>query len=65
MLKSTNKEMKTLLFTLNKVIKTGEEIDIFEGITFNLKISLIEKNPPGVLNFHYTGNKDLLVFISR
>jgi len=25
LLKSTNKEMKTLLFTLNKVINTGEE----------------------------------------
>eukprot|EP00347_Sterkiella_histriomuscorum_P022055 403331844 len=78
MIKSANKEMKTLLFTLNKVIKNGEEqhklinenhntdIDIFEGIIYNLKINLSDKNPPGVLHITYTNiQKDLLIYISR
>ena len=34
MLKSTNKEMKTLLHNLNKVVKTGEDFhkELIEGL---------------------------------
>lgn len=77
MLKTANKEMKTLLFNLNKVMNNGEEthkqisehqtleIDIFEGITFSMKVYLHDRNPPGQLSFNYMGTRDLLVYISR
>jgi hypothetical protein len=66
MLKTTNKEMKTLLHNLNKVVKTGEdfhkelienipqEFEVFDGgITVNLKVNLKDRNPPCTLNFSY------------
>ncbi len=66
MLKSTNKEMKTLLHNLNKVVKTGEDfhkelienvpqdLEVFDsGITINLKVNLRDKNPPCTLHFVY------------
>jgi hypothetical protein len=66
LLKTTNKELKTLLHNLNKVVKTGEDyhkrIDEFTpsnievldgGITVNLKIDLRGKNPPCVIHFNY------------
>ena len=61
LIKSANKEMKALLFNLNKVFKTGDEyhkllfeatsydIEVFEGIIVNLKINLKEKTPPGII----------------
>jgi hypothetical protein len=65
MLKSTNKEMKTLLHNLNKVVQIGEdyhtvlyentpqEIDVLDGggITNNLKVDLKGRNPPCILHF--------------
>jgi hypothetical protein len=72
MLKSTNKEMKTLLHNLNKVIKTtGEDFhrQIYEGlptecevmdggsITQNLKVTLKDMNPPCILHFSYMGGE--------
>lgn len=69
--------MKTLLFNLNKVVKTGDEfhrqlyentsydIEVFEGIVVNLKINLKEKLPPGTITFTYNSTKDLIVYQSR
>ncbi len=63
LIKSTNKEMKTLLFNLNKVMATGDEmhqnlyeqnpveIDVFEDIVISLKVGLKDKNPPGSVVF--------------
>jgi hypothetical protein len=66
MLKSTNKEMKTLLHNLTKVLKTGDDfhkelmenvpqdIEVFDGdVKVNLKVSLRERNPPCTLAFNY------------
>lgn len=66
LLKSTNKEMKSLLHNLNKVVKTGEDfhkelienipldLEVFDsGITVNLKIVLRDRNPPCTLHFMY------------
>ncbi|CDW85584.1 m-phase inducer phosphatase 2 [Stylonychia lemnae] len=77
LLKSANKEMKTLLFTLNKVVNSGEEqhkeinehqhldIEVFEGINYSLKANIYDKNAPGLLTFQYHDSKDLIVYISR
>ncbi|TNV87354.1 hypothetical protein FGO68_gene3246 [Halteria grandinella] len=66
MLKTTNKEMKTLLHNLNKVVKTGEDyhklleehlplnIEVLDGgITVNLKVDLRSRNPPCTIHFNY------------
>lgn len=57
--------MKTLLFKLNKVINTGEDfhrsivenhpivLEVIEEISFNMKINLHDKQPPGILYFTY------------
>lgn len=65
------------MFSLNKVIKTGDEshkqlyegqpydLEVFEGVTLNLKISLKDKTPPGNIQFTYLSHKDLIVYLSR
>lgn len=66
LLKTTNKEMKTLLHNLNKVVKTGEDyhkhleehrplhVEVLDGgITVNLKIDLRGRNPPCTIHFNY------------
>lgn len=72
LLKNTNKQMKTLLHNLNKVVKTqGEdfhrelqeqvpvELEVFDGgLTVNLKISLRERNPPCTVSFEYLKQRE-------
>ena len=77
LIKSTNKEMKTLLFNLNKVMSSGDEmhqvinenypseIEVFEDIVVNLKINLRDRNPPGTVTFTYIRGKDLHVYGSK
>jgi|LauGreDrversion4_2_1035121.scaffolds.fasta_scaffold147011_1 uncharacterized protein (UPF0128 family) len=69
LLKDTNKEMKTLLHNLNKVVKTGEDfhkelienvpldLEVLDsGITVNLKVILRDRNAPCTLHFMYFNN---------
>lgn len=79
MLKTTNKEMKTLLFNLSKVMNpSGEgdfrtlnenqltEIDVFEGITVYLRAYIADRNAPATITVQYMSpGKDLTVFASR
>jgi len=67
MLRSTNKEMKTLLHNLNKVVQIGEDyltqlhentpldVEVLDGggITNNIKVELKGRNPPCTLHFSY------------
>lgn len=79
MLKTTNKEMKTLLFNLSKVMNpSGEgeyrqlddnqslDLDVFEGITVNLRTYIADRSAPATISIQYMSpGHDLTVFVSR
>lgn len=77
LIQTTNKELKTILLSLNKVVASQEqkhvvlyegsplEFELFDNITQNVKVKLKEKLPPCVLHFAYRDNRDLNVYISK
>jgi hypothetical protein len=77
MLRSTNKEVKRLLFNINKVVSNGEnshlllhdnqsvEVEVLDALAVNLKLRLRDKTPPLTLLITYKSRKDLLIYSSR